>query len=205
MDSLADGILGPAVVQSGARWQIFPAPQHRTMRSTEWRPGYAPRQFGSRWRAAIGELTVGRSTDTPARVKKIPPTEDSLVLRTDFSDESAWKSLCAAIQEPVGDFRAYVDFVSDTEFDGLAGNELLSALLQDSNRSFAFIVDSVAISDPSHPILVMDLFDTHGRTFRVVPSEMQSVQNNLSIANMDFEEFAAAVDADGVFRGFPET
>jgi hypothetical protein len=27
-------------------------------RCTEWRPGYAPRRFGSRWRAAIGELIV---------------------------------------------------------------------------------------------------------------------------------------------------
>src|SRR2546428_7371892 len=29
-----------------------------TRRSTEWRPDGAPRQFGSRWRAAIGELIV---------------------------------------------------------------------------------------------------------------------------------------------------
>jgi len=28
------------------------------------------------------------------------------------------------------------------------------------------------------------------------------VENNLSLANMDFEEFADSVDADGVFRGF---
>jgi hypothetical protein len=31
---------------------------------------------------------------------------------------------------------------------------------------------------------------------------IQSIQNNLSIANMDFEEFANSVDDDGVFRGF---
>jgi hypothetical protein len=31
-----------------------------------------------------------------------------------------------------------------------------------------------------------------------------SVENNLSLANMDFEEFANAVDVDGLFRGFPE-
>jgi len=138
-------------------------------------------------------------------VKKIPATENSLVLRTDFSDESAWKSLCAAIEEPVGDFRAYVDFVSDREFDGLEGEQLLSALSENSDRSFAFIVDDGAISGADHPILVMDLFDTPGRTFRVIPSQIQTVQNNLSIANMGFEEFADAVGDDGIFRGFPET
>ena len=41
-----------------------------------------------------------------------------------------------------------------------------------------------------------------GATFRCVPSAVQAVENNLSIANMDFEEFAGAVDEDGVFRGF---
>jgi hypothetical protein len=31
-----------------------------------------------------------------------------------------------------------------------------------------------------------------------------SVENNLSIANMGFDEFADAVYKDGVFRGFKE-
>jgi hypothetical protein len=32
---------------------------------------------------------------------------------------------------------------------------------------------------------------------------MWGIENNLSIANMDFEEFAENVDDDGIFRGFP--
>jgi len=35
-----------------------------------------------------------------------------------------------------------------------------------------------------------------------VASELWGIENNLSIANMDFWEFAAAVDEDGVHRGF---
>ena len=50
----------------------------------------------------------------------------------------------------------------------------------------------------------MDLLGEPGRTFRVIPSEIWGVENNLSIANMGFEEFADAVDSDGVFRGFPQ-
>jgi hypothetical protein len=34
---------------------------------------------------------------------------------------------------------------------------------------------------------------------------MWGVENNLSIANMVFAEFAGAVDEDGVFRGFSES
>jgi len=33
---------------------------------------------------------------------------------------------------------------------------------------------------------------------------MWSVENNLSISNMDFSDFADSADADGVFRGFPD-
>ncbi|MGW3141770.1 DUF6924 domain-containing protein [Streptomyces sp. NPDC001139] len=39
------------------------------------------------------------------------------------------------------------------------------------------------------------------RCVRVVAAELWSIEN-LSGANMDFEEFAGAVDDDGVFRGF---
>jgi len=134
-------------------------------------------------------------------MKNIPETEHSLVLRTDFSDDSAWESVCAAIQEPspLEGFQAYVDCISDQEYDGLAA-EQLTTLIPRGRRSFAFIVDRVALTHAEHPILVVDLFHEPGRTFRVIASEMWRVENNLSISNMDFEEFAEAVDKDGIFR-----
>jgi hypothetical protein len=127
-----------------------------------------------------------------------------LVLRVDFSDEAAWDSICKAIQEPVGEFQAYVDFVSDLAFRGMGVQELLTLNVKRLNRSFMFVVDQIALVHPDHPILVIDLLNEPGRTFRVIPSEMWGVENNLSIANMDFAEFADFVDQDGVFRGFPE-
>jgi hypothetical protein len=42
------------------------------------------------------------------------------------------------------------------------------------------------------------------RTFRAVLSTIQSIENNLSLANMDFEDFVNSVGKDGVFRGFPK-
>ncbi|MFJ6504787.1 MULTISPECIES: DUF6924 domain-containing protein [unclassified Streptomyces] len=41
-----------------------------------------------------------------------------------------------------------------------------------------------------------------GRGVRVVAAQLWSIENNLSGANMDFEDFVGAVDEDGVFRGF---
>ncbi len=137
-------------------------------------------------------------------MKPIPDTENAAVLRTDFADVAAWDTICAAIRRPVGEFRAYVDFVSDPAYDGLSTAQLLALARLGSKRTFIFVVDRMALSHRDHPILVMDLYTEPGRTFRVIPSEMWSVENNLSLANMDFAEFAESADADGIFRGFPE-
>lgn len=51
-------------------------------------------------------------------------------------------------------------------------------------------------------ILCVDLAEHYGDQFRVVPSELWAVANNLFIVNMEFEDFAKAVDSNGVFRGF---
>ena len=151
---------------------------------------------------AIDKLNNAGATNAEANREKIPATENTLALRTDFSDESAWKSLCAAIQDPDADFTANVDFVSDPKYDGLAPDQLPSLLPADSALSFAFIIDRTALSHPDHPILVIDLQEKPGRTFRVISSALWEVENNLSIANMGFDEFADAVDQDGIFRGF---
>jgi hypothetical protein len=157
-----------------------------------------------RLRCVVVAFAAGCASSREAGVREIPETKNALVVRTDFSDATAWHALCAAIREPVGEFRfrAYVDFLSDPEYDGLAPDQLRS-LMPKPARFFFFIVDRVALSHPDHPILVLDLLDQPGRSFRVIPSEMWSVENNLSIANMDFEDFAKSVDRDGIFRGFP--
>ncbi len=137
-------------------------------------------------------------------MKPLPSTKEALVLRTDFSDDSAWASLCTAIQTPAGEFQAYVDFVSDPDFEGLLPGQLPAIPSDAPDRSFVFLVDHLALSHPEHPVLVVDLLDKPGRPFRVIPSEMWSVENNLSIANMGFEEFADAAGPDGIFRGFKD-
>jgi hypothetical protein len=129
-----------------------------------------------------------------------------MVLRTDFSDEAAWQALCIAIETPtpVDGFSATVEFIDDRDFEGISVETALDNLpeYEDWWHTFFFIVDQKAITDPEHPILVVDLHEEPGRSFRVIPSEMWSVENNLSISNMEWEDFAVNVDDDGVFRGF---
>jgi len=137
-------------------------------------------------------------------MKAIPITTDALVLRADFSDPSAWESVQAEVRAPA-EFQAHVEFVSDPEFDGARVPDLLASIPDDRElypHSFLFVVDRTTVEQSEHPVLVVDLSDERGRCFRIVPSEMWGVENNLSISNMDFAEFADAVDSDGVFRGF---
>jgi hypothetical protein len=135
-------------------------------------------------------------------VKHLPATNSSIVVRTDFSDDAAWESIKGAITAPVGEFMAYVDFVDDPEYEDLSVEKLPSLIAPDGYRAFVFLVDRVSLSHPELPILVVDLVDEPGRTFRVIPSAMWSVENNLSLANLDFVDFADSVDDTGVFRGF---
>ncbi|MGA2880469.1 MAG: hypothetical protein ABSG13_16095 [Bryobacteraceae bacterium] len=114
---------------------------------------------------------------------------------------------CQLIGAPVpavdGPFYAYVEFLDDTDFLNLNKEELLAPVPHGYKHTFFFVVDGVAMSHPDFPILVVDLDSDRGRSFRAVPVQIQSIENNLSIANMRFQEFADSVDHDGIFRGFP--
>jgi len=90
-------------------------------------------------------------------------------------------------------------YVDDPGYAGLTTEQLVG-LVDSSHKSFLFVVDHEAISNPEHSILVLDLRHEPGRTFRAVPRAVQVIENNLSIANMDFDDFADTVDTDGVFR-----
>jgi hypothetical protein len=134
--------------------------------------------------------------------KAIAETEQTLLLRTHFGDDPAWKKLCAAVEKPVGEFQARVTPVSDPQYDGLSVKEIVKRAK--ANHTFVLVADEEAITKREHPVLVIDLDEEPGRTFRVIPRQAWSVENNLSLANMDFAEFADATDDDGVFRGFPK-
>jgi len=139
-------------------------------------------------------------------MQKWPETINPVLLRTDFSDEAAWGSLCTAARSPNDDgFQANIDCISDRSFDGLAVDQVMALARKASGHPFAFIADQVTITDPERPVLVVDLSPVPGRPLRVIPSQMWGVENNLSLANMEYSEFADHVDPDGVFRGFPRS
>lgn len=149
----------------------------------------------------------------------LPRTECVPVIRTDFSDDDTWSAIGTALQQPVEyhalralreatgrpemTFRAYVELLDDPAYDGLTADQLLDLVPENYEHSFLLIADHVTISGPEHTLLVVDVADEPGRGFRALPIAVQSIENNLSIANMDFADFADNVGDDGIFRGFP--
>ena len=139
-------------------------------------------------------------------MKALPTTPNSLLLRTDFSDDAAWIALCEAVQAPSEEgFQAHLDCISDPAYNGLTVEQLVTLAPPGTGPLFAFLADRVAHSHPERPVLVVELDDQSGRTFRVIPSAMWSVENNLSLANLDWNDFADSLDPDGIFRGLSET
>ena len=139
-------------------------------------------------------------------MQQLPETENALVLRTDFTDDTAWRQICASILEPFGEFefQANVDFLDNPEYEDTTAEQVSALIPPESNHTFMFIIDEITFTFPENTILVVDLAEQPGRSFRTVPSEMWNVENNLSLANMDFEEFSNSVDSDNIFRGFPQ-
>jgi len=105
----------------------------------------------------------------------------------------------------IGDKMIVVEILDDSQFSGTNVEQLLKDVPSEFPHTFLFVFDQTSASQPDHPILVIDLFDQPGRTFRAIPSEIHWIESNLSISNMDWEDFADCVDEDGVFRGFPDT
>jgi hypothetical protein len=125
----------------------------------------------------------------------------SFLVRTDFTSGGAWRQLSEEAQRENPDgFRANVELVSDPEFDGVTW-EAVKAAVPANSVAVIFIVDSTALTSPDNPILVVGLLGSEP-PFRCIPSELWNVDNNLNIANMSWEDFASALDENGVFRGF---
>ncbi len=136
-------------------------------------------------------------------MKQLPDTAHAVVLRTDFSNADAWESIRSEIQQPVDGFLAHVEIIDDGDYAWVDKDQLLHLIPGSTEHTFIVVADETAITNPEHPLLVVDLFNEPGREFRAIPSEIQAIENNLSVGNMDFSEFADQVDGGGVFRGFP--
>jgi hypothetical protein len=96
-------------------------------------------------------------------------------------------------------------WISDPALKGATVDELVEAdaSADDDHRIYyLFLADGFCLADVEHRPLAVDLNREPGCTFRVPPRWFADISANLCIANMDFAEFADAVDESGTHRGF---
>ncbi|WP_329138980.1 hypothetical protein OG552_32185 [Streptomyces sp. NBC_01476] len=169
-------------------------------------PGFAASSNGSRSRPRAKRADPAPAA--PAGTPRLPSVPLVPLVRTDFSDDDAWAVTCLQVTAPrhlSGDdvFSANVEPVDDAAFDGLTAAQLVQLVPADEPWELLLIADGTTMASSEHHVMVvdLDLDDEHrGRTFRASPPAVQEVENNLSIANMDWEDFADSADEDGVVR-----
>lgn len=115
--------------------------------------------------------------------------------------DAQWAAVATATRAPPAPFIAKIEFVAKAEFQGKSVDEALTLLPKSYPYSFVFFADERALTDEGFPCLCVDLLDEKKPRFRVDAKHIASVENNLTLANMDFSEFANAAKAQGVFRG----
>jgi len=163
----------------------------------------------------------------PTTVHAIADAKYEPLVRTDFSDDHLWDAVCVDVRngdpemrEPmkkwlelnhrigqmtgVDELQALVDFVDDAKYASKGVEQLLAEEPEHVKHACLFVFDRTSSASVDHPILVIDLVGTRGRTFRAVPAQVGGIAANLSVGNMGWEAFADDVDKDGVFRGFKE-
>ncbi len=133
----------------------------------------------------------------------LPDTAATPVVRTAFGNDAAWEALKAAVAEPQDEFAANVSFVDDPALDGADPAEVAHAARSRGLHAVVLIADFETFASPDRVLLCVDALEEPVRSFRFVPAQAWSVENNLSLANMDFDDFLGSLGPDGFFRGFP--
>ncbi|MCS7477297.1 DUF6924 domain-containing protein [Umezawaea endophytica] len=130
----------------------------------------------------------------------LPWSTDTLFVRTHFADEEAWRALAVAVGTPSEDgFLANLHVVDDPAHHDLTPARV--AALATGHR-LVVVADRTAMTAPDLPLLVLHRGGAGWEELRVVAEELWSIENNISLANMGWEEFTGNADDDGVFRGF---
>ncbi|MDX3077668.1 DUF6924 domain-containing protein [Streptomyces sp. MI02-7b] len=134
----------------------------------------------------------------------LPYADDlaSQVLRIDFSDDSAWEALRMAIDAADDTAATYIDdkCFADASIQTLVDEDAASE--EDDKITYVFLADAVTMTDPTRPLLSVDLYDDPGRSFRVPVEWNPEISANLSIADMDFADSADCTDGSDTFRGW---
>ncbi|MFD4638290.1 DUF6924 domain-containing protein [Lentzea sp. NPDC058436] len=124
----------------------------------------------------------------------LPETDFSPFLRTDFTDDEAWQALLDETGED------WVTVVADPGHRGLSADELVALVPQGRRYPVLVVADDVTFGSTERSLLLIDVLQKPGRTFRVAIDEFQSVIGNLAIDNLCFDDYLDSLGGAEVHR-----
>jgi hypothetical protein len=144
----------------------------------------------------------GVASSSPTGGFSVPADEDATpLLRTDGSQPERWDALLRAIRVPNAlGFLAFVRPITDPALEGLTVEQLRELPRAAGAETFVLVADAKALASDDFPILVVDVSGDNLPSFRVTAKCLWVVENNLSLANVDWRELLDATADDGVLR-----
>lgn len=144
------------------------------------------------------------------------------LLRVDFTDDAAWRLVVAGVtaDDVESGYTPLISVHDDPTLDG-ADAAAVAAAYDRSNETGGqvLLADSTSMSEAAAggeaTVVCLDLSVTEedeaefgwvfARSFRCALDQVASLEANLSLANLDFADFADAADeAGGRFTGFDD-
>ncbi|WP_030574292.1 DUF6924 domain-containing protein [Streptomyces aureocirculatus] len=133
----------------------------------------------------------------------LPAVEETLLVRTDFSDAASWQAIVSFLDEasaaegPAEDdtFSEAVDLIAtvvdDRAFEDLQPPQVpaLVPCRISARPTMVALADAVTMSGPERLLFVVDLYDTPGQAARIRLDEAGLMAVNLELSNMDFGDF----------------
>ncbi|MEW1910093.1 hypothetical protein AB0442_16820 [Kitasatospora sp. NPDC085895] len=131
---------------------------------------------------------------------------DALIVRTDYTDQAAWRAVVAAASRARGlhgEYEAEVHLVDDPVWTGATPEAVRAAAGRDTDLGVVFLADRTTMESARLALLALDTGDEEdpaddppAREFRASPAAVHEVHVNLMIANLDFADFAEAATED---------
>jgi hypothetical protein len=137
---------------------------------------------------------------------------ESLVFRTDFTDDEAWRAVVDLLIQAQAEFDTRTHIVDDRAFDGASPEEVrLSTVASDPGLEVSFMADAETMRGEEHPLLAVATRDQEREDeeeevlpgeFRLLPDQVNLMHVNLAIGHMDYWEFAyhAVRAPGGIYR-----
>ncbi|MEU5438467.1 hypothetical protein AB0G73_34685 [Streptomyces sp. NPDC020719] len=153
---------------------------------------------------------IPEEDDLFERVTRIMAADQNCMplVRTYIADDAAFAALLDELRIPDEyDNVATVSLVEDPRYTAATVESLTTEVVRDHEGQPLFsellVADERCLTDPSFPLLALNLLqDAEHQQFRIAASELSAFCANMSIGNMDFDEWAREAGEDGVFRGF---